>query len=95
MMKTSKSRLATLDIGSHINAGPELLPAAGARDERTLEAVRFRVKAPVPRRPPHSSGREGFPPPVPRSPSAFAHGSPNRRPPVWRLTLLSLACEML
>jgi hypothetical protein len=32
----------TLDIGSHINAGPELLPEAGARDERTLEAVSSR-----------------------------------------------------
>jgi len=29
--------LPTLDIGSHINAAPQLLPEAGA--ERTLEAV--------------------------------------------------------
>jgi hypothetical protein len=31
-----------LDIGSHINARPELLPEAGARHERTLEAVSSR-----------------------------------------------------
>src|SRR5438093_6798762 len=46
------------------NAGAHLLPEARATQERRLEAVRFRVKAPVPRRPPHRSGREGFPPPV-------------------------------
>ena len=73
------------------NAGAHLLLKAGATQERTLEAVRFRVKAPVPRRPPHRSGREGFPPPVPREPEAFAHASPNRRHPVWRITLLALA----
>ncbi len=56
-----------------------------------LSPVRFRVKAPVTRRPPHRSGREGFPHPVPRSPKAFAIGEPNRRHPVWRITLLSLA----
>jgi len=32
----------------------------------TLLGVGFRVKAPVARRPPHRSGREGFPHPVPR-----------------------------
>jgi hypothetical protein len=48
------------------NAGAHLLPEAAARNERRLEAVRFRVKAPVTRRPPHRSGREGFPHPVPR-----------------------------
>ena len=31
-----------------------------------IKAVSFRVKAPVTRRPPHRSGREGFPHPVPR-----------------------------
>jgi hypothetical protein len=31
--------LPTLDIGSHSNAAPQPLPEAGARDERTLEAV--------------------------------------------------------
>jgi hypothetical protein len=34
-----KKLLPTLDIGSHSNAGPQPLPEAGARDERTLEAV--------------------------------------------------------
>ena len=34
-----KKLLPTLDIGSHINAGHEPLPKAGARHERTLEAV--------------------------------------------------------
>jgi hypothetical protein len=71
------------------NAGAHLLPEAGA--ERTLEAVRFRVKAPVPRRPPHSSGREGCPHPVPRSPAACVPGEPPRRHPVWRIPVLSLA----
>jgi hypothetical protein len=42
-------------------------------------------------RKPHRSGRAGFPHPVPRSPSACATGEPNRRHPVWRSTLLSLA----
>ena len=56
-----------------------------------LSSVRFRVKAPVTRRPPHRSGREGFPHPVPQSPQASANGEPNRRHPVWRITLLSLA----
>jgi hypothetical protein len=37
-MRTSKLP-STLDIGSHINARPELLPEAEARHERTLEAV--------------------------------------------------------
>jgi transposase len=41
-MKTSKNLRTTLDIGSHINARPELLPEAGARHERTLEAVSSR-----------------------------------------------------
>src|SRR6266699_2019368 len=45
------------------NAQAHLLPEAAAK--RRLEAVRFRVKAPVTRRPPHRSGREGFPHPVP------------------------------
>jgi hypothetical protein len=36
-MKTSKNLLTTLDIGSHSNAGRQLLPEAGA--QRTLEAV--------------------------------------------------------
>ena len=40
---------------------------------------------------PHRSGRDGFPHPVPRSPQAAANGEPNRRHPVWRITLLSLA----
>ena len=73
------------------NAGAHLLPEAGATQERTLEAVRFRVKAPVPRRPPHRSGRDGCPHPVPREPAASATGSPHRRHPVWRITVLSLA----
>ena len=34
-----KKLLPTLDIGSHINAGRQLLPEAGATQERTLEAV--------------------------------------------------------
>jgi hypothetical protein len=51
----------------------------------------FRVKAPVTRRPPHRSGREGFPHPVPREPAACVTGSPHRRHPVWRLTGLSRA----
>src|SRR6266571_3219813 len=34
-----KKLLPTLDIGSHINAGAQLLPEAGATQERTLEAV--------------------------------------------------------
>jgi hypothetical protein len=34
-----KKLLPTLDIGSHINAGRQLLPEAGATEERTLEAV--------------------------------------------------------
>jgi hypothetical protein len=51
----------------------------------------FRVKAPVTRRPPHRSGREGFPHPVPRSPAACVTGEPHRRHPVWRLPVLSLA----
>ena len=42
---------------SDANARLQLLPEAGVRDERRLEAVRFRVKAPVPRRPPHRPGR--------------------------------------
>jgi hypothetical protein len=51
----------------------------------------FRVKAPVTRRPPHRSGREGCPHPVPREPAAGVTGSPHRRHPVWRLPLLALA----
>src|SRR5262252_6960451 len=51
-------------VSAHPNARPELLPAAGA--QRTLKAVGFQVKAPVPRRPLHRAGREGFPHPVPR-----------------------------
>ena len=35
-MQTSKKGRPTRDIGSHINAGPELLLEAGARHERTL-----------------------------------------------------------
>jgi hypothetical protein len=35
-------RLSTLDTGSHINAGPELQPEAGARHDRTLEVVSSR-----------------------------------------------------
>jgi hypothetical protein len=54
-------------------------------------SLHFRVKAPVTRRPPHRSGRAGFPPPVPRSPEAFAHDEPHRLAPVWRITLLSPA----
>src|SRR5882724_2082564 len=46
------------------NAGRQVRLKAGA--ERVLSAVAFRVKAPVARRPPHRSGREGFPHPVPR-----------------------------
>jgi hypothetical protein len=34
----SEIRLSTLDTGSHLNAGRQLLPEAGA--QRTLEAVR-------------------------------------------------------
>jgi len=67
------------------NAGAHLLPEAGATQERTLEAVRFRVKAPVTRRPPHRPGREGFPHPVPRWPETFVPGQPNRRHPIWRI----------
>jgi hypothetical protein len=37
-----KNLLPTLDIGSHSNAKPELLPEAGVRYERTLEAVSSR-----------------------------------------------------
>ena len=37
MLQTSKKSLPTLDIGSHINAGRQRLPEAGA--QRTLEAV--------------------------------------------------------
>ena len=37
-MKTKKVA-PTLDIGSHINARFQPLPEAGARHERTLEAV--------------------------------------------------------
>ena len=39
---------------------------AGARNERTLYAVAFRVKAPVTRRPPHRPGRAQLTHPVPR-----------------------------
>jgi hypothetical protein len=39
MMKTSKNRLATLDIGSHINAAAQARQTAGATQERTLFAV--------------------------------------------------------
>src|SRR5437870_9487691 len=88
-MKTSKKLLPTLDIGSHSNAGHQARREAGA--QRRLDAVAFRVKAPVARRPPHRSGREGFPHPVPREPKAAVNGEPNRRLPVWRITLLSLA----
>ena len=63
-------------------------PTSPLKDTR-LEAVAFRVKAPVPRRPPHRSGRAGFPHPVPREPKASANGEPHRRHPVWRITLLS------
>jgi hypothetical protein len=35
----SKNRQPTLDIGSHINARRQLLPEAGATEERTLSAV--------------------------------------------------------
>src|SRR5262249_50438775 len=76
-------------VGCSPNAGAHLLPEAGA--QRRLEAVRFRVKAPVPRRPPHRSGRAGFPHPVPREPAACVTGSPHRRHPVWRIPLLALA----
>src|SRR4029453_17616823 len=62
-----------------------------AVSKRTLESVRFRVKAPVTRRPPHRAGREGFPHPVPREPEAAANGEPRRRHPAWRITWLSLA----
>jgi hypothetical protein len=41
-MKTEKKFLISLDSGSHSNARPELLPEAGARHERTLEAVSSR-----------------------------------------------------
>jgi hypothetical protein len=34
-----KTHQPPLDIGSHRNAGAQLLPEAGARHERTLEAV--------------------------------------------------------
>jgi hypothetical protein len=37
-----KKLLPTLDIGSHINARPELLPEADATQEWTLEAVSSR-----------------------------------------------------
>jgi hypothetical protein len=40
IMNTSKNLLPPLDIGSHSNASAHLLPEAGARNERTLEAVR-------------------------------------------------------
>jgi len=76
-------------VGCSPNASLQLLPTAGATKERTLEAVRFRVKAPVPRRPPHRSGREGVPPPVPQEPKACANGEPSRRHPAWRITVLS------
>ena len=39
MMKTEKKLFPTLDIGSQSNAAPQPLPEAGARHERTLEAV--------------------------------------------------------
>ena len=63
-------------------------PTSPLKDTR-LEAVRFRGKAPVTRRPPHRSGRAGFPHPVPREPPAAANGAPSRRHPAWRLPLLS------
>jgi hypothetical protein len=49
------------------NAGTHLPPEAAATQERRLEAVRFRVKAPVTRRPPHRSGRAQLTHPVPQA----------------------------
>ena len=83
------STLSCLSPGAKPNASTQ--PRLKAGVQRTLAGVGFRVKAPVTRRPPHRSGREGFPHPVPREPPACAHGEPNRRHPVWRLTLLALA----
>ena len=50
--------------------------------------VRFRVKAPVARRPPHRSRREDFPHPVPRFRPFLPGRQPIRRHPDWRITLL-------
>ena len=68
-------------------------PRREAGAERRLLGVGFRVKAPVTRRPPHRPGRAQFTPPVPRSPPACASGAPNRRHPVWRITVLTLALK--
>ena len=48
----------------------------------------IRVKAPVTRRPPHSSGREDFPHPVPRFWPFLPSHQPIRRHPDGRMTLL-------
>jgi hypothetical protein len=58
--------LPTLDIGSHINASLQLLPEAGARDERTLEAVSCKALFGV------SSGR-GMKLPLSRMTSGFLY----------------------
>ncbi len=50
--------------------------------------VKFRVKAPLTRRPPHRSVREDFPHTVPRFRPFLPSRQPARRHPGWRITLL-------
>jgi len=67
-----------------------LLSCYGERSSSAavLFAVRFRVKAPVTRCPPHSPGREDFPHPVPRFRLFLPSHQPIRRHPDWRITML-------
>ena len=54
--------------------------------------IRFRVKASVTRRPPHRSGREDFPHPVPRFRSFLPNRQPAKRHPDWRTIMLPADC---
>ena len=55
--------------------------------------VRFRVKAPVARRPPHRPVLEDFPHTVPRFRLFSPSRQPIRRHPDWRITLLPCKCS--
>lgn len=61
--------------------------------ERNETPVGFRVKAPVTRRPPHRSGREALPYPVPRC-YPFLRIGPGMRHSAWHRTLSAQALDI-
>ena len=58
--------------------------------ERSGAPVRFRVEAPVTQRSPHRPVREDFPHTVPWLRFFLPNRRPDRRHPVWRITLLPI-----